>query len=221
MATRIYIGHPDLVNSGSQRYLLESGKGLSSVEFIDLSSNLAAFDLSLQTTEITKCDQIILQFPLYWYQAPSVIKEWVDQILGSIPTEVLKGKTLGLVVIAGTSPADYQVGTRVGRSLSELLSSFEALARYKQMIYQPIFAIHQFQYMNELEKMKLLWLYRYRITHLEPFKFVDFVSYLLENAHQIQWKDEMDQVEQLSWNLYTEQIEQQLSELVELQILNF
>ena len=32
----------------------------------------------------SQAKRLILQFPMYWYQAPSVMKEWIDTVMSKV-----------------------------------------------------------------------------------------------------------------------------------------
>ncbi len=82
---------------------------------------------------------VVLQFPLYWYSVPPLLKTWLDEVLQNgwaygQDGHALRGKPLRLCVSCGGDPADY------GRheqqfTLTELLRPLEASARYCGMRY--------------------------------------------------------------------------------------
>jgi glutathione-regulated potassium-efflux system ancillary protein KefG len=84
-------------------------------------------------------DVVVLQFPLYWYSVPPLLKTWLDEVLQNgwafgQDGNALSGKALRLCVSSGGDPADY------GRheqqfTLAELLRPLEASARYCGMRY--------------------------------------------------------------------------------------
>lgn len=38
-------------------------------------------DVMTEQTTLTEADRIVLQFPMYWYNSPSLLKEWQDKVL--------------------------------------------------------------------------------------------------------------------------------------------
>ncbi|AXY26552.1 hypothetical protein CL176_11395 [Suicoccus acidiformans] len=164
MKTLILLAHPEVDVSSSQQFLLSAVEDLANVTVVDLQGQLTSqgpFQQAAELERLQAYDRLIFQFNLYWYQAPSILKNWLDVVLpeGS-EAKNLAGKELGLVVSTGVSAHHFASGGRVGRTLSELLSPYESLARYFDWTYLPIFHIAQFSYLKEEAKYELLWRYR-------------------------------------------------------------
>lgn len=219
MKTICYIGHPDVATSSSQQFLIQSGKSRADVTYVDLTKSLSDMVPDQEANRLCKYDQILLQFPLYWYQAPAIIKEWIDKVLGNIPVSKLKGKRFGIVVVVGSKQEEYQAGGRVGRTLSELLSPYQVLAQYFEMNYQPLFPVFQFQYKSESEKMELMWRYLYYLKVKEPLNLANWRRFLLSEVETSSWID-LDEESKLIWESYLNHIEDQGEQLDELMRLN-
>lgn len=219
MKTICYVGHPDVAMSSSQQFLIQSGKARADVTYIDLSKKLSGMVPQKEAIRLDEYDQILIQFPLYWYQAPSVVKEWIDTILGNISPSRLKGKRFGLVVVVGAKQEEYQAGGNVGRTLSELLSSYQALAQYFGMNYQPIFSVFQFQYLTEEEKMELMWRYLYHLKEREPLSLQSWRKFLLNEIESSDW-EELGEESQLIWSSYLDDMVDQGDQVDELMRLN-
>lgn len=173
MSTLCYIIHDNMDNSSSQQFLLASGKAMTQVTYVDLqndSQRQNGFDPNEEWNRLSQYDRIIFQFPLFWYQAPALLKQWIDQVFDeTIPSsqwkEQLKGKELGLVVVVGSPARDYRRGTKLGVTLSELLAPYQAFANFFEMIYLPAFEIYQFHYSTEAERYQLLIDYSFYLDH--------------------------------------------------------
>ena len=76
-------------------------------------------------------DRIVLQFPMYWYSSPALVKQWEDDVLtygwayGPAGT-ALHGKELALAVSPGGPAAGYTHAGSVHYELHELLRPFQA-----------------------------------------------------------------------------------------------
>ena len=84
--TLIIMSHPDVAQSSSQQFLLASIKGEEQIQIRHLESILAEqesnhFDKRIERACLQEADRIIFQFPFYWYQCPSVMKQWMDEVL--------------------------------------------------------------------------------------------------------------------------------------------
>lgn len=86
MKTLIVVGHPNLeksrINKAWTKTLLNE---LDSKNFkIHILSESVldhnSFDLKKEQELIEQYDRIILQFPLYWYMVPGIMKEWMDTV---------------------------------------------------------------------------------------------------------------------------------------------
>ncbi|MFC3032855.1 NAD(P)H-dependent oxidoreductase [Pseudoalteromonas fenneropenaei] len=49
------------------------------------ASNNAAFsaDIVEEQSKLVECDAVILQFPLWWWSFPAILKGWIDRVLSS------------------------------------------------------------------------------------------------------------------------------------------
>lgn len=85
MKTLVVVGHPDLAHSVVNRAWVD---GLRECESSSLEVHILAeelrpdrtFDVEYEQRLLCENDRIILQFPLYWYMVPGIMKEWMDQV---------------------------------------------------------------------------------------------------------------------------------------------
>lgn len=166
MKTLLIISHPDYLNSTGQRFLTESRQPFETVTSNHLDSCYpdGRIDVEAECHLLKSHDRIILQFPLYWYSSPSLLKEWQDQVFSRLNTTDLEGKEFGIVLSVGVAEKGYRAGGKIGLTLDQILSPFQAVATYFEMTYLPHFAIYQFNYMTEEMKGKLLVSYQYYLT---------------------------------------------------------
>lgn len=79
----VIFAHPAKSQSKINKALRNEIEGMEGVTIDDLYSNYPDFLIDVKK-EQKKCedhDVIIFQHPYYWYQAPSIIKEWQDLVL--------------------------------------------------------------------------------------------------------------------------------------------
>ena len=177
--TLIIISHPDVTQSSSQQFLLASIKGEELIQIRHLESILAEqennhFDKSIERSCIQEVDRIIFQFPFYWYQCPSVMKQWMDEVLTLNLSQKAK-KEFGIVVTVGAKQDRYTAGGSVGFGIEELLRPYQALANQLGWNYQTPFVVYQFQYLTETQKQQLL---------------VDYLYYLENGSHYFSEKEQ-------------------------------
>lgn len=195
--TVVILAHPYFDTSSSHQFLWNCGQALTEAVYVDLREGDGLWDtqvLNEHRRVLMEADRILLQFPLYWYQAPALLKQWLDQLL-TTPyqnpsfAQALVGKELGLVITADVAGFQYQAGGREGRTISELMTPYELLARYYQMNYLMPFVIHRFRDLSEMNRVE--WMYRYA-CYLETGDYTDerqFNHYLIDKAHQLTAQD--------------------------------
>ncbi|MRI82162.1 hypothetical protein GIY11_09100 [Aerococcaceae bacterium DSM 109653] len=230
MRTIVYIAHPDVTKSSSHQFLLSSGQANSEVVYVDLNQDYQAnnrrFDSQAERERLMKFDRIIFQFQLYWYQAPAIMKIWLDAILDTEDyhatfQQSLHGKQLGLVVLAGVKAEHYQAGGREGRTLSELLSPYELLARHFGMHYLMPFTVHQFHYMDEPQKFSLMMRYACFLETGEASSFRSLQYYILNKLENLSDDElELSTTDQLLMDMFINELQDQADDLDELTDIN-
>ena len=186
--TLIIMSHPDVAQSSSQQFLLAVVKGEGQIQVRHLELILAEqksghFDKTLERACLQDADRIIFQFPLYWYQCPSVMKQWLDEVLTLNLSQKGKKKELGIVVTVGAKKDRYTAGGSVGFGIEELLRPYQALANQLGWEYQTPFVIYQFQYLPEAQKQQLLVEYLYYLEN-GSHHFSQKEQWLLERLKQ-------------------------------------
>ena len=112
MKTIMIYGHPHPELSLGNKTILETVKA----EIPDMDVRHIAelypdgkFDIKAEQEALAAADTIILQFPVYWYAYPALLKKYIDDVFthgfayGSTGTR-LKGKTL---IVSCTTGAPY------------------------------------------------------------------------------------------------------------------
>jgi len=171
MQTLILVAHPQLADSTSQQFFAASQPTSGVIrEHLDAQDT---FDVSQEQAQLRQADRIILQFPLYWYAAPASLKQWEDTVLTRTfvygdHRYPLAGKELGIVVTTGMPVKAFQRGGEEGMTLAAILAPLAALAQRAHMRWLPTFAVHQFNYLSEAEKLRLVVAYQRYLTQAQP-----------------------------------------------------
>ena len=198
------MSHPDVDQSTSQQFLLAAVKGEEQIQIRHLESILAKqednyFDKTIERAFLQEADKIIFQFPLYWYQCPSVMKQWMDEVLTLNLSQKDTKKEFGIVVTVGAKKDRYTAGGSVGFGIEELLRPYQALANQLGWNYQTPFVIYQFQYLPETQKQQLL---------------VDYLYYLENGSHHFGEKEKWMLERMANYeNTYTQQVREWIVEL--------
>ncbi|BDQ26555.1 NAD(P)H-dependent oxidoreductase [Helicobacter heilmannii] len=132
MSVLVVLAHPNLAHSRVNKALREA---LSStgVEVSDLYALYPDFKINVASEQdkLVKAKHIVLQFPMFWYSCPALLKQYFDDVLtygfayGS-KGKALEGKGLGLAISLGAREGDFQ-----GKfSLESVLTPFRAISHF-------------------------------------------------------------------------------------------
>ncbi|NTJ68600.1 flavodoxin family protein [Agrobacterium rhizogenes] len=134
MKTLLIFAHPAIQHSRTNRLMFAAAQRVADITVVDLYADYPRheIDIDREQERLAAHDILVLQFPLFWYSPPSLIKEWQDLVLehgfayGEKGT-ALRGKPWLCAVTAGASAEAYDQG-RHRFSLRQLLSPVEATA---------------------------------------------------------------------------------------------
>ncbi|MGY3723933.1 Putative NADPH-quinone reductase (modulator of drug activity B) [Granulicatella balaenopterae] len=196
MKTLVVISHPTLAESSLQQFLVSAVEAKDSVcvrhlESVLKDSPTGHFDRTSERQAVKRADRIILQFPMYWYSSPAVMKQWMDEVLDIKWAKQIGSKEVGIVTNMGIKERSYQAGGREQFTLSELLRPFQATVNALGWQYLHAFPIYQFIYLTEKEKQLLLVDYQRYLTqeHFDSFKetedwFKQELQFVKKNQNQ-------------------------------------
>lgn len=136
----INFAHPAKSKSKVNVALIEAVKDLENITINDLYDEYPDFliDVEREQALCEEHDVIIFQHPFYWYQAPSIVKEWQDLVLehgwayGS-KGNALKDKIILQSISGGGGEDSYTPEGMNQHTISELTSPFEATANLCKM----------------------------------------------------------------------------------------
>ena len=136
MKTLVIVAHPQLANSSTESFLKAAADNENNVMWHELKT---PFDISQEQELLKSATRIIFQFPLYWYSAPAILKQWLDEVWNSQLTSsyLLKGRELGIVTTVAHSASAFQPGASQGYTIAEILRPYQALAHAMEMKYLP------------------------------------------------------------------------------------
>lgn len=102
------------------------------------------FDVAAEQALLEQHSTIVLQFPLYWYATPAVMKQYFDDVLTSgwayEGGQALAGKRLSAIITMGGDENSYATDGSNAMAMSELCSPFKATATFCGMEWgNPLF----------------------------------------------------------------------------------
>lgn len=125
--TVIFLYHPDLSQSTVNLRLAQAAEGLPGVEIRDMYKIYPDFriDVDAEQNLLEDTDRIVLQFPLYWYSSPPLLKKWQDDVLTygwayGTTGDALHGKEL-LIATSTGAPASHYARIDTRRSVADVL----------------------------------------------------------------------------------------------------
>ena len=141
MNTTVFLFHPRLdasrVNARLARAARDAGNSDNPVEVRDMYALYPDFhvDVAAEQAACEATDRIVLQFPMYWYSSPALLKQWQDDVLAYGwaygPTgRALHGKEVALAVSPGAPVSSYDRSGDAHYGLHELLRPFQAMSNF-------------------------------------------------------------------------------------------
>ena len=129
----ILLSHPNASNSVFNKYLVDINKKCPDFCFHHLDKNRVNgyFDLEAEKKLLQESKAIVWQFPIYWYNAPSSMRDWQDQVMSPIvysADNFLKGKPVRVVFTAGAAAEHYTHEGLNRYTADEMLIPFEMTA---------------------------------------------------------------------------------------------
>lgn len=141
--------HPSPHKSRYNRRLQETARkvpGLQIRDLYELYPDMHVDEVAEQKA-LTDADVLVIQFPIYWFSAPALLKEWMDVVLqngfayGEGGT-ALKGKKTMLAVSTGAPESAYLPGATHGAKIESFLLPFRMTAEFCGMQVGPPFVTH-------------------------------------------------------------------------------
>lgn len=93
---------------------------------------------------------LVLQFPLYWFNCPPLLKQWLDEVFTygwayGTSGDRLKYKKIMLAVSAGIQADEFSQTGKYKTTLEQVLIPFQLTAQYVKADYQLIHALYDAQ----------------------------------------------------------------------------
>jgi glutathione-regulated potassium-efflux system ancillary protein KefG len=173
----LVLAHPALERSRANRALAKAAKGLSGVTYRDLYETYPDFaiDIEAEQASLLAHDVIALQFPLYWYSTPALLKEWLDLVWlhGFAYGEdgaALVGKRLFVACTTGASAKAYHAQGYNRFTMDEFLRPLEQTAHLCGMVWETPFVVHGAAVKDDAALKAEAERYKARIASLLPSK---------------------------------------------------
>lgn len=161
MTTTIFAFHPNLKGVSRVNQALAKTAQEAGFDVHDLYALYPDFqiDVAEEQRVLEATDRIVLQFPMYWYSTPALLKEWLDRVLeygwayGS-QGNALRGKEIILAFSQGAKPEDYTTDGRFHTTTKELLKPLETIQYHTNLVFLPYFAVPGAMSINDEDLVK-------------------------------------------------------------------
>lgn len=148
--TLVIVAHPNLSSSSVNRcWLNKLNQYYEQLTIHDIYSCYPTqqIDVKFEQNLIENHQNLVIQFPIYWFNCPPLLKQWFDDVFtygwafGSLGDK-LNNKKVALAVSAGIKKTDYSCTGLYQYTLEEILKPFELTMNYVHADYQPTFALY-------------------------------------------------------------------------------
>lgn len=170
--TLILVFHPALARSKANAALATAAAALPDTDVVDMQALYpdGVVDADREVMRLLAADRIVLQFPIYWYSTPPLLKAWQDAVLTRMyyiayETEGrrLKGTPILVVATAGNQPEAYSPTGRNLFPLETLLSPLQATAYRCGLPWASPFLVYRSGALTDAERAEAAELYAARI----------------------------------------------------------
>lgn len=161
--TLVVMIHPDLKNSKvNKRWAEELSKYEDRYLVHDLHKVYPDGKIDVQREQelMEMHDNIIFQFPYYWFNCPPLLKTWLDDVLtygwayGSKSGYKMQGKKIALAIAVGVEEAEYKPNATYRYTLEQLTAPFELTFAYVRADYRPLFAFYGTEHRATTERIE-------------------------------------------------------------------
>ncbi|AFI90677.1 flavodoxin family protein [Pectobacterium parmentieri] len=138
----IILAHPDIENSIANRTIVtELQHGIVDLEIRNIFQLSPDYKINVKEEQsaLLRHELIILQYPMYWYNMPAILKVWFDlvftyQFAYGSKGDKLKDKTLLPSLTVGQPEYNFALGNS-SPLMEDLLMPIKMSAEYAQMHY--------------------------------------------------------------------------------------
>ncbi|OXS58062.1 general stress protein [Cohnella sp. CIP 111063] len=149
MKIMVIVAHPQLNNSRANRaFMLELGNR-PDIHVRDLYQEYPNWEIDVEKEQrlLLQYDRIVLQFPLFWYSCPPLLKKWFDDVFThgwafGPGGDNLEGKEFMITTTVGGTENQYRSGGFNKFTISELLRPLQRTIARCNGSYLPAFVAY-------------------------------------------------------------------------------
>ncbi len=161
----VVLAHDDMKISRVNKRLVQELESCDNIEVRDIKALYPDYKIDIEAEQeaIKKADKVVFQFPMFWFNAPSILKEWMDKVysLGfafdvtqdGYQRRELDGREFMLAVSMGGHEAAYDGDYK---SVDECLTPYIYTAKFCGMkVVEPFYTYRAMQNLSD-EKLEAL-----------------------------------------------------------------
>jgi putative NADPH-quinone reductase len=151
--TLVLVFHPNLAQSKANKHLVRRlQQQQSEYQIIDMYQLYpdGTIDVTAETKRLLSCSRLVLQFPVFWYSTPPLLKAWQDAVLTPMyylnyATEgaLLQGLPVLLAATAGNTVEAYSPQGSNKYALEQLFIPLQATAHRCGWAWHRPFVLYQ------------------------------------------------------------------------------
>lgn len=145
----VYYAHPGHKHSQANRAMVAEARKVEGIDLVDLYAEYPRFEIDIDREQqrLLDHDAILLQFPMFWYSTPSLIKEWQDLVLEhgfayGAGGDKLTGKWMMLAVTAAGQHDAYTEAGYQKHTIRTFLTPLEQTARLCHMEFSAPYVLY-------------------------------------------------------------------------------
>ena len=138
--TLLVLAHTDYDHSFANKELVtQMMKIIPNIELVHIDKEYPdlKIDVKKEQEKLLKSDVIIFQFPLYWYNAPSSLRKWIEDVFKHGFSHGSKGKSLNgkKLIVSLTTGAPAECFKESKDTIENLMHGMELLCKLCGMKY--------------------------------------------------------------------------------------
>ena len=143
--TGIWLAHPFFERSFANKFIVNELNKLENITVRHIDQLYPDFKIDKETEQefLLKMDTIILQFPIFWYNYPASMKNWLDTVISydfcfGPNGEQLQDKNIIISVTAGGPMESYSHNGYNNHTIPDYLCGLKQLSYFAKMNYRGI-----------------------------------------------------------------------------------
>ncbi len=159
----LIICHPKLNEDSKINKPLVNSITNSNIDILDLYKQYPDFDVDINTeqTRLLNYDEIIFQYPMYWYDTPALLIQYLEKVFSYNyaygEKYQLQGKALRVITTCGAEKKEFEQDGFNENQVNVFLEKYRLLTKFCNMKYKEPFVVYDTQHLTkeQLELLKL------------------------------------------------------------------